>query len=39
MNEAEANAITDQFRAHYPNQVIDLYAGGQPHYYFVIGLE
>ena len=39
LGEPEATAMTDQIRIAFPGKVIDLYAGGQPHYYFVIGVE
>jgi uncharacterized protein len=39
MNQPEAEAHVEQIRAAYPGQQIDLFAGGQPHYYFVIGIE
>ena len=39
LDEDKAAAMTEHFRAAFPAQIIDLYAGGQPHYYFVIGIE
>jgi uncharacterized protein len=39
MSEVDAEAHTAKIRETYPNQQIDLFPGGQPHYYFVIGIE
>lgn len=39
MSERLANEITDLVREKFPNQAVDLYHGGQPHYYFVVGVE
>jgi dihydroxyacetone kinase-like predicted kinase len=39
MGETEAGAIADQVRAAFPDQIVELFAGRQPHYDFVIGIE
>jgi DAK2 domain fusion protein YloV len=39
MSPQEAEAHVEHIRAAYPGQQIDLFPGGQPHYYFVIGIE
>lgn len=39
MSERTANEIAELVREKYPNQAVDLYLGGQPHYYFVVGIE
>ncbi len=39
MTEAQASVIADQVRAAYPAQLIELFPGDQPHYYFVVGIE
>jgi uncharacterized protein len=39
MTETEAEAHVAKIREAYPNQQIDLFPGGQPHYFFVIGIE
>jgi len=36
---AEANALADHMRAEYPAQEIELHAGGQPHYHYIISAE
>jgi hypothetical protein len=36
---AEAEAMAEQVRAVYPNQQVDVYEGGQPHYWYVVGIE
>jgi dihydroxyacetone kinase-like predicted kinase len=38
-SEAQANAVAEQVREAYPDQAVDVYYGGQPHYYFVVGIE
>lgn len=35
----DAEQVAEQVRATYPNQQVDVYAGDQPHYWFVIGIE
>jgi len=37
--EAEATTIADAVRQAYPSHQVELIAGDQPHYYFVIGIE
>jgi uncharacterized protein len=39
LQETDAESMTDAVRAAYPGQQVDLFFGGQPHYYFVIGVE
>ena len=39
LGEDEAAIMIDRIRPFFPNQSIDLIAGGQPHYYFVMGVE
>ena len=39
LTTADANVVATQVRAMYPNQQVDVYAGDQPHYWFVIGIE
>lgn len=39
MTADEADAIAAGIREVYPDHVLDVYAGGQPHYYLVIGIE
>jgi uncharacterized protein len=39
MTETEAEMHVAKIREAYPNQQIDLFPGGQPHYFFVIGIE
>lgn len=39
MGETEAGAIADLVRAAFPDQIVELFAGRQPHYDFVIGVE
>lgn len=39
LSEGEANTMAEQIRMAYPSQQIDVYYGGQPHYFFVIGVE
>ena len=39
MTAAEAEQVAGQVRAAYPDQQVDVYAGDQPHYWFVIGIE
>ncbi|MBI4772375.1 MAG: hypothetical protein HY784_18600, partial [Chloroflexi bacterium] len=36
---AEANALADHVRAGYPAQEVELHAGGQPHYHYIISAE
>jgi uncharacterized protein len=36
---AEAEGVAGQVRAAYPNQQVDVYEGGQPHYWYVVGIE
>jgi dihydroxyacetone kinase-like predicted kinase len=35
----EAQALADQIAARYPDLEVELYNGGQPHFYYVLGLE
>ena len=35
----EAASMAEQVRAAYPNQQVDVYEGGQPHYWYVVGIE
>jgi hypothetical protein len=35
----EAEAMAEKVRATYPNQQVDVYNGGQPHYWYVVGIE
>jgi dihydroxyacetone kinase-like predicted kinase len=37
--ESEATAIASSVRQAYPSHQVELIAGHQPHYYFVIGIE
>jgi len=39
LGETEAAAIADMVRAAFPDQIVELFAGRQPHYDFVIGVE
>ena len=39
LTAADAEQVAEQVRAAYPNQQVDVYAGDQPHYWFVIGIE
>ena len=39
MGETEAGAIADRVREAFPDQIVELFAGRQPHYDFVIGVE
>lgn len=38
-NEEEANALAESFEAAYPDCEVEVHAGGQPIYYFVISVE
>ncbi len=35
----EAQALADQLATRYPDLEVELYNGGQPHFYYVLGLE
>lgn len=35
----EAEQVAEVVRAAYPNQQVDLYMGGQPHYFYIVGIE
>ena len=39
VTQDEAQQVLEQVRAAYPNQQVDLYMGGQPHYYYIAGIE
>jgi hypothetical protein len=39
MSESDAEGIADAVRSAYPDQSIEVAFGGQPHYFFVIGIE
>jgi hypothetical protein len=39
VGEADAAAAGDAVRQAYPDQQVDLIYGGQPHYYYVVGIE
>jgi hypothetical protein len=39
MSERQANEIAEAVREKYSAQAVDVYFGGQPHYYFVVGIE
>ena len=39
VTQAEAESVTARVRAAYPDQQVDLYMGGQPHYYYIAGIE
>ena len=39
MTQATAEGIAGLVRQRYPSQVVDLYEGQQPYYFFVIGIE
>jgi hypothetical protein len=39
MTQEQADAAAGRIRETYPDHVLDVYMGGQPHYYFVIGVE
>lgn len=39
MSPAEAERIAERVRESYPELQVDLVAGGQPHYFFVVGVE
>ena len=36
---AEAAAVVEQIENHYPDVEVELLAGGQPHYYYILGAE
>ena len=36
---AEAAAVVEQIEKHYPDVEVELLAGGQPHYYYILGAE
>ena len=38
-SESNANTVAEQVRAAYPSLQIDLIPGGQPHYFFIAGIE
>jgi hypothetical protein len=35
----QAEVMAEQVRTVYPNQQVDVYEGGQPHYWYVVGIE
>ncbi|GIV84060.1 MAG: dihydroxyacetone kinase [Candidatus Roseilinea sp.] len=39
LTEAEATPIAEAVRQAYPSQQVELVAGGQPHYYFIVSIE
>lgn len=39
LTEADAEPIAEAVRERFPSQQVDVYFGGQPHYFFVIGVE
>jgi hypothetical protein len=39
LTEADAEPIAEAVRDRFPSQQVDVYFGGQPHYFFVIGVE
>ena len=39
MTATDAGVVADAVRTAYPDQIVELMSGGQPHYYFVIGVE
>ncbi|MFN3706348.1 MAG: DAK2 domain-containing protein, partial [Thermoflexales bacterium] len=39
LSAAEVEATVAQVRQRFPAQQVDVIAGGQPHYYFIVGIE
>ncbi|RLC61165.1 MAG: DAK2 domain-containing protein [Chloroflexi bacterium] len=39
ISESDANALADLLQQDWPNQEIEVIAGGQPHYYYILSVE